>query len=161
MLYGSHKIVWTRGNIFDVAQQNWNIFYGKVNKFYFWDEKLIFFDIRGTQRIFKNITFCLCYIFSLHYCYSKVFSPVGKNIDRSYLLGRSLRHNTIWYCRRNLISSRNHIFDLPWRNFSYALREYEPKLFCIGKTKNVFDILGIQIVFRNFSFCLCHRYQTH
>ena len=139
----------------------WNIFYGKVNKFYFWDEKRIFFYICGTQRIFKNITFCLCYIFSLHYCYSKVFSSVGKNIDRSYLLGRSLRHNTIWYCRRNLISSRNHIFDLPWRNFRYALREYEPKLFCVGKTKNVFDILGIQIVFRNFSFLLCHRYQTH
>ena len=139
----------------------WNTFNGKVNKFYFWDEKLMFFDIRGIQRIFKNITFCLCYIFSLHYCCSKVFSPVGKNIDRSYVLGRSLRHSTIWYRRRNLIWSRNHIFDLPWRNLKDALWWYEPKLFWSGKTKDAFDILGIQIVFRNISFCWSYRYQTH
>ena len=61
---------------------------------FFWSGKTYVFDILGTQRICEN-TFCLCYTFSLQFCYCKVFSPAGKFIDMLYLIVRSLRQHYV------------------------------------------------------------------
>ena len=88
-----------------------NMLYGNVYQCYFGTEKL-FFEIIREEAILENITFCLCYKFSLQFCYSQVFSLERKTIDISYFLARHLRDGTIWYCCHNLISRRNNIFDI-------------------------------------------------
>ena len=35
------------------------------------------------------------------------------------------------------------------------------KLFWSGKGKDVFDILGMQNIFKSITFCLCRNYQTY
>ena len=111
----------SRDNMFHFHQLNFKYTPRQSQAMLFWSGKTYnVFDTLGTQRLFENITFCLCYTFSLQFCCNKVSSLVGKTIDITYLLEVSLRHDTMsYYCHR--VISSNNIFDIPWQNFKYAL----------------------------------------
>ena len=125
----------------------------------FWSGKTYNVFWYSWKKIFENITFCLCSTFFWQFCHRKVFSIVRKTTEISYILARSLRHHTMWYCHHKVIPGRGNIFDISWQNLKYPIWYCQANLFSRPKTMDLFDILEIQIIFRSISFCLCHRYQ--